>query len=186
MSWFKNFTRTTVSTSLFLIHSAIGSASDLQTVPYVDLKKFMGDWHVIANIPNAIEKNCVTSIESYALRNDGKIDNWFVCNKKNGHQTKLTSLATVKNTTTNAEWRIRFNLDTFLGKIPVPFHFGYYVLDLDDKNYTYSVIGHPSRGLVWIMAREQRMDDMLYTEILSRLEIQGYNISKIVRLPQIQ
>jgi apolipoprotein D and lipocalin family protein len=36
----------------------------------------MGDWYVIASIPYFAEKDCVDSIESYALRPDGKIDNW--------------------------------------------------------------------------------------------------------------
>jgi len=45
----------------------------LQTVPHVDIRKYMGDWYVIANIPNLAEKDCVDSIESYALRPDGEL-----------------------------------------------------------------------------------------------------------------
>src|SRR6185436_16258633 len=54
----------------------------LHTVPYVDLPRYMGDWYVIANIPYFAEKECVESIESYALRPDGKIANWFRFRKK--------------------------------------------------------------------------------------------------------
>ena len=36
----------------------------LETVGYVDLNKFMGDWYVIANIPTFIEKGAVHAIES--------------------------------------------------------------------------------------------------------------------------
>ncbi|MDP6879185.1 MAG: lipocalin family protein, partial [Candidatus Marinimicrobia bacterium] len=36
----------------------------LETVDYVDLEKFMGDWYVIANIPTFIEKGAVNAIES--------------------------------------------------------------------------------------------------------------------------
>jgi apolipoprotein D and lipocalin family protein len=32
------------------------ASTPLQLVPYVDLNRYMGDWHVIANIPNFIEK----------------------------------------------------------------------------------------------------------------------------------
>ena len=31
----------------------------LETVNYVDIEKFMGDWYVIANIPTMFEKNAV-------------------------------------------------------------------------------------------------------------------------------
>jgi apolipoprotein D and lipocalin family protein len=158
--------------------------SKLKIVPYVDLKRYMGDWNVIANIPNFIERNCVSSIESYSLREDGNIDNWFLCKKSDGNETKLSSLAWVYDTKTQAEWRVRFNLDTFFGKIPVPLHFTYWVIDLDSKNYTYTVVGHPSRNLLWIMARGRTMEDRLYKEILYRAKDQGYDISKVVRLDQ--
>jgi apolipoprotein D and lipocalin family protein len=160
------------------------AGSKLKPVPYVDLNRYMGDWNVIANIPNFIEKDCVSSVESYALREDGKIDNWFVCKKSDGNVTKLTSLAWVHDTKTQAEWRVRFNLNTFLGKIPIPFHFRYYVIDLDSKNYTYTVVGHPSRNLLWIMARDRTIDENIYKKILSTIKDQGYDISKIIKLDQ--
>ena len=55
--------------------------SPLRTVSMVDLPRFMGDWRVIANIPYFAEKNTVDSVESYALRPDGTIANWFVYRK---------------------------------------------------------------------------------------------------------
>ena len=32
---------------------------DLKTVDFVDLKRFMGDWYVIANIPTFIELSLI-------------------------------------------------------------------------------------------------------------------------------
>ena len=159
-------------------------AADLKLYPFVDIQRYMGDWHVIANIPNFIEKDCVSSVESYALRPDGLIDNWFVCRKADGSEKRLTALAWVKDTKTRAEWRIRFNWDTFLGNIPIPLHFGYYVLDLDSENYSYTVVGHPNRNLLWIMSREKTMSDSLYHTLVNRAKEQGYDVSRIVRLPE--
>ena len=168
-----------------MLFSLVGFAhSKLKTVPYVDLERYMGDWNVIANIPNFIEKGCVSSVESYALRPDGKIDNWFVCKKADGREKKLTSLAWVHNTQTQAEWKVRFNLDSFLGRIPVPLRFSYLVIDLDSENYSYAVVGHPSRKLLWIMARDRNMDENLYQELIKKIVTQGYDPTKIVRLSQ--
>jgi apolipoprotein D and lipocalin family protein len=144
----------------------------------------MGDWNVIAYIPNFVEKNCISSIESYSLREDGKIDNGFVCKKSDGSETKLTSLAWVYDTQTQAEWRVRFNIDTILGKIPIPLHFNYLVIDLDSENYTYTVVGHPSRNLLWIMARDRTIEKGLYQKILRKIKKQGFDTSKIVKLRQ--
>ena len=63
---------------LFCLSTGCSSVKDpLRTVSHVDLPRYMGDWYVIANIPYFAEKNCYDSIESYALRPDGAIDNWL-------------------------------------------------------------------------------------------------------------
>ena len=38
---------------------------ELKTVDFVDLKRFMGDWYVIANIPTFIEKGAVNACLLY-------------------------------------------------------------------------------------------------------------------------
>jgi apolipoprotein D and lipocalin family protein len=184
MAWLKKLTRSTFTTGLILTQSALGFGADLKSVPHVDLSRYMGDWNVIALIPNFLEKDCVSSIESYALRSDGKIDNWFVCHKKDGSELKLTSLAWVHNTETNAEWRVQFNWDTFLGRIPIPLAFSYVILDLDAEAYTYTVVGHPNRKLLWIMAREKSIEAKKYEEILSKVAQQGFDPKQIITLPQ--
>lgn len=168
--------------SLHKIHAD----TELKTVPYLDLKRFMGDWHVIANIPNFVEKDCIASVDSYALRPDGKIDNWFVGKKRDGSEVRLTALAWVHDPKTQSEWQVRFNWDTFLGRIPIPIHFAYDVIDLDTENYSYTVVGHPNRNLVWIMARTPSIDDQLYSQLISRIREQGFDPKKVVRLPGLK
>ena len=99
-----------------------------------DLPRYMGDWYVIANIPYFAEKDCFDSIESYALREDGNIDNWFRCRKKSFEaplERQATALARVADKTSNAEWRVRF-----FGKVSVK----YLILDLD-PDYQWVAVG---------------------------------------------
>src|SRR3954463_8024524 len=86
------------------------SRPPLTTVSHLDIPRYMGDWRVIANIPYFAEKGCVDSVESYALRPDGRIDNYFTYRKKSfeAPQKRLKALAWVHDTKTNAEWRVRF------------------------------------------------------------------------------
>ena len=149
----------------------------LQTVRHVDLPRYMGDWYVIANIPYFAEKNCFDSTESYALRADGNIDNWFTCRKKSFDapmKRKANALATVKDRTTNATWSVRF-----FKIIAV----SYLVLDLD-SNYQWVAVGHPSRHYGWIMARTKTLPDSTYQAILHRLAAQGYDAAKFQKVPQ--
>jgi apolipoprotein D and lipocalin family protein len=139
----------------------------------------MGDWYVIANIPYFAEKNCFDSIESYALRPDGKIDNWFRCRKKSFDaplEQKATAVATIEDKSSNAVWSVTF-FKIFSAK--------YVILDLD-PNYQWVMVGHPSRRYGWIMARTKTLDEPTYQGILSRVSSQGYDPAKFVKVPQRQ
>ncbi len=151
----------------------------LSTVARVDLSRYMGNWYVIANIPYFAEKHCFDSIESYALRPDGKIDNWFRCRKGSFDaplKRKATAVATVTDLETNANWTVRF-----FKIIPVK----YSIIDLD-PNYQWVVVGHPSRRYGWIMARGKTLDDALYRRLLQDAAAQGYDPAKFQKVPQRQ
>jgi len=143
----------------------------------VDLSRFMGDWRVIANIPYFAERDAVDSVESYALRPDGKIANWFVF-RRGSFEAPLQRYdfsAEVVNKETNAEWKVRF--------LPF-FKVSYLIIDLDPE-YRWTVVGHPSRRYGWIMARERSLPEATYQGILQRLAAQGYDPDKFVKVPQI-
>jgi len=148
----------------------------LETVEYVDLQKFMGDWYVIANIPTFIEKGAVNAIESYRLDSKGRIKTTFTFRKDSvsGPEKKYNPTGFIYNRKTNAEWRMQFLW---------PFRSPFLIIDLDD-DYSYTVIGIPSRKYVWIMAREHKMSERLYNKIISNLEKVGYDITQIKRINQ--
>jgi apolipoprotein D and lipocalin family protein len=152
--------------------------SPLRTVPMVDLPRFMGDWRVIAHIPYFAEKNTVDSVESYALRPDGTIANWFVYRKHSfdAEQKRFDFTAEVVNKETHAEWRVRF--------LPI-LKVAYLIIDLD-PDYRWTVIGHPSRRYGWIMARERTLPDDVYAGILKRLAGQGYDPTRFALVPQLR
>lgn len=163
--------------AVLLLASCQATRPPLQTVSHVELPRYMGDWYVIANIPYFAEKDCFDSIESYALRPDGDIDNWFTCRKKSFAaplQRIVNALAIVKDKQTNATWRVRF-----FKVITV----SYLVLDLDPQ-YQWAVVGHPSRKYGWILARSKTLDATTYEAILKRLGAQGYDATKFERVPQ--
>ena len=65
--------------SLFVILSLWGCQTmhPIHTVEAVDLKRFMGDWHVFACIPTFIETDAFNAVESYKLAEDGTIKTTF-------------------------------------------------------------------------------------------------------------
>lgn len=131
---------------------------------------------MIANIPYFAERENVDSIESYALRPDGKIANWFRYRKENfrAPQKRADFVAEITNRQTNAEWRVRF-----LPLVTAP----YLIIDLD-PHYRWTVVGHPSRNYGWVMARRKTLPDATYRGILQRLRAQGYDPGRFVKVPQ--
>jgi len=155
----------------------MNTRTPLRTVEHVDLPRYMGDWYVIANIPYFAEKNCVDSIESYALRDDGNIDNWFTCRKGSFDapmKRKASALAKVEDKATNATWSVHF-----FKVISVQ----YLILDLD-PNYQWVAIGHPSRNYGWVLSRSKVLPDAAYQNILAKLAAQGYDTGKFKLVPQ--
>ncbi len=148
----------------------------LKTAPYVDLNRYMGDWYVIAHLPYLLEKGKVGTLDRYLRRLDGKIDNAFLFRKGSldAPLQQWKALAWVYNTKTNAEWRVQFIW---------PLRSQYLVLDLD-KDYQWSVVGHPKRKLGWVLSKSPTMDEATYQGILMRLSHQGYDVSKFEKVPQ--
>jgi apolipoprotein D and lipocalin family protein len=148
----------------------------LHTVPHVDLPRFMGSWYVIGTIPWAVEKNNVGTMDIYALRPDGKIDVKYAFHKKtlDAPLQEWKATATVVDKKTNAEWAVQFIW---------PFQAPYLLIDLT-PDYQIATVGHPSRDLIWIMSRSSHMTDTDYARALKNAEIQGYDTSKIVKVPQ--
>ncbi|MBF88786.1 MAG: hypothetical protein CMG75_03835 [Candidatus Marinimicrobia bacterium] len=147
----------------------------LQPVEYVDLDKFMGDWYVIANIPTWIEKGAHNALEQYFWNDKGYIDVIFSFNQDSfsGTPKKLTQKAYIYNKKTNAEWRIQ----------PFwPLKLPYLVIDLDEE-YSYTVIGYPSRKFLWIMSRSKSLNEEILSKIYEKLNAQGYDTSLIQQVP---
>lgn len=148
----------------------------LETVPYVDLERYMGDWFVIAHIPYSLERGKVATFDRYALRSDGKIDNIFGFRRGSfdAEETTWNGIAWVHDSQSNAEWRVQFIW---------PIRLTYLIIDLD-VDYRWAVVAHPSRNYLWILARERSLPDALYSEILERAVAQGFNRARIVPVPQ--
>jgi apolipoprotein D and lipocalin family protein len=166
--------------SLFLLGCAAAAAAPAGdrplNVPSVDLKRYMGRWYVIANIRSFFEKNKVASFDSYSLRPDGRIENDFTFRKGSFVAVEKTwhGKATVMNTRSNAEWKVRFIW---------PFSSTYLVLDLD-PDYQWAVVGTPSKKLFWVLSRQRQLPDDLYARILGRLAYRDFNVAKLKKVSQ--
>jgi len=162
---------------VLLVLPLLSCRKDYSVVEKVDLKRFMGDWYVIAILPNPIEKNAVNGIESYALKPDGNIGITYTFYKGSptGEKKVMHPKGKVYDKVSNAEWRVSF--------FPLIW-FPYLIVDLAD-DYRYTAIGVPNRKYVWIMSREPSLSDTDYRAILTKLGKEGYDVGKISKMRQV-
>lgn len=148
----------------------------METVDFVDLNRFMGDWYVIANIPTFLEKNAYNAVETYAMNDDGSIQTTFTFRKGSfdGEQKEFNPKGFVTNTQTNATWGMRFVW---------PIKADYRIIFLDE-DYSMTVIARQKRDFLWIMARTPNISTADYQKLVDLAESVGYDVSKILRVPQ--
>jgi len=161
-----------------LLSACRASLPPLETVEYVDLQRFMGEWYVIANIPTFVEKGAHNAVESYRLDEDGSIATTFTFNKDgfDGPQKQYHPRGFVRDLESNAEWGMQFIW---------PIKGDYRITFLDD-DYSRTVISRNKRDYVWLMARTPEISEADYGQMLQHVEQSGYDISRVQRVPQQQ
>ena len=172
-------TRQTVIRSSLMIGAALLSACQslppIRTEASLDLARFMGDWYVIAAIPTFLEKEAYNPLEQYRLDEDGNVATTFTFNKGgfDGPLKTYEPLGFVSDES-NAIWGMRFIW---------PFRAEYRVVYVDPA-YSVTIIGRRKRDYVWIMAREPEISEHNYDELVTIVEEEGYDLSKLRRMPQ--
>ena len=162
--------------ALSLIAGCAASLPPLKTVERVDIKRFMGTWYVIASIPTFLETDAFNAVESYRLDADGTIDTTFTFRKGafDGPLKTYNPRGFIVDTASNATWGMRFIW---------PIKAEYLITHLSD-DYSQTVIGRNKRDYVWIMARSPQIPEVDYQRIVTELAAQGYDVTKLRKVPQ--
>jgi apolipoprotein D and lipocalin family protein len=167
-----------------LLAVAVGCASfhpksevPLQTVPFVDLDRYLGEWYEIARYPHRFQEGCVGSTATYSRREDGRIRVINECRERQPEKLRRAEGVAwvVEGDPSNAKLQVQFFW---------PFRGDYWVIELD-QDYQYAVVGHPSREYLWILSRTPRMDPARYAELRRRIAAHGYDLAPLELTPQI-
>jgi lipocalin len=149
---------------------------DKTTVKELDVKRYMGKWYEIARFPHSFEKNLVGVTATYELMENGKIKviNEGYKNTLEGKFSRAEGKAKIPNKKEPGKLRVSFFWD---------FYSDYYVLELD-KNYQYAMIGSSSDKYFWILSRSPQMDEKTYQMLVDKALRRGYNLKKLIKVPQ--
>lgn len=164
---------------LFVATLALAEERPLDVVPEVDLERYAGVWYEVARLPNRFQEQCVGDVSAtYRLREDGRFAVINACRVADGKIDQATGVARLASAgESRAKLEVRFAPD-WLAWLPMVWG-DYWVIELA-PDYSYSVVGTPSRKYLWILARERQMPKRTIEGILQRAGQQGFDTTRIV------
>jgi apolipoprotein D and lipocalin family protein len=150
-----------------------GTYPPLAVVDKVDVQRYLGVWYEIARLPNSFQKRCSCSSAEYSLIDESTLRVINRCHKDapDGEIDSARGKAFIVEGSNNAKLRVQFFW---------PFRGNYWILELDE-DYQWVVVGEPGRKYLWILAREQQLDEQVYAMLLERIAAKGFDIDKLIR-----
>jgi apolipoprotein D and lipocalin family protein len=156
---------------------------DPKVVPSVDLQRYQGKWYEIARLPNRFQQQCVGNVAAtYTLRQDGKIAVLNECKLKDGKTDRAEGIARLADSKgPNSKLKVRF-APAYLSFLP--FVWGdYWIIDLA-PDYSYALVGDPARKYFWILARNPKIDEQIYKQLVEKARAQGFPVNRLIRTKQ--
>ena len=148
---------------------------DNTTIEWLDVNSYMGKWYEIARYENRFERGMTHVTATYTKNSDGTLK---IVNEgmKRGKHCVSKGRAYLPDPY-NIPGRLRVSF--FLW-----FYSDYYILELDQIDYQYAVVGSSSTDYLWILYREPVMPEALLANLLERIKQRGYDTSKFLYVDQ--
>ena len=153
------------------------SVAALNSIPILDVSRYLGRWYEIAKLPNWFQKKCVSDTSAdYSLMPNGVLRVQNQCRLQNGERDQAIGVARQIGGVSSAKLEVRFAPDWLSA---LPFVWGnYWVVDLDEA-YSLAAVSEPKREYLWILSRTPAVDASRYAALLVRLAAMGLDIHKL-------
>jgi lipocalin/uncharacterized protein YbjT (DUF2867 family)/ligand-binding SRPBCC domain-containing protein len=153
----------------------------VRTVPFVALDRYLGDWFEIARLPNRFQRECVGDVRAtYVRRSDGLLDVVNRCRTAEG-ETEARGVARIVDERAFAKLKVRF-APAWLSWLPMVWG-DYWIIGLA-PDYSWAVVGDPSRNFLWILARTPRLGDETIAAARALARASGFDVERLELTPQ--
>ena len=157
--------------------STVEAPTEMQekdTVPFVDVTRYAGQWYEIASIPQSFQSFCQFTTAEYAVISPGKIS---VANKCRVGFVPISIFgeATVVDTVSNAVLEVSFKNVSRKGD--------YRIVALAE-DYSNALVTNADRSSLFVLSRTSQLDDATYNALLQRASDVGVDITKVVKTRQ--
>lgn len=150
----------------------------LASIASLNVPRYMGTWYEIAKFPNRFQTKCVGfTVATYSALADGSLLVRNRCRTDKGETDEAIGAARQVGAPDSARLKVRF-APAILSFLPMVWG-DYWVIDLD-AGYQLAAVSEPKREYLWILSRTPKVDKASYQALLTRLEGQGFDVSKLV------
>jgi apolipoprotein D and lipocalin family protein len=149
----------------------------METVPAVDIDKYMGTWYEISSFPQRFQQGCYCTMAQYSVNaKKGYVEVLNSCRKysSTGIVDTARGKAFVADKVTNAKLKVQF-FWPFTGK--------YWIIALA-PDYSYAMVGHPNREYLWILNRMPQMEEAQYQKLVGMAAEKGFDTRLLQRTNQ--
>ena len=156
--------------------------SQVKSIPEFDVSRYMGTWYEIAKLPNWFQRKCVQGTQArYKVLGPTQIEVNNKCTTASGEETQAIGLARPNGSGRPAQLEVRFAPE-WTAWLPMVWG-AYWVLDLD-ADYQLAAVGDPSKSYLWILSRTPQVSAERYDAVLQRLNVMGFDITKLEKTRQ--
>ncbi len=160
-----------------MVQGLASADDDLQSVPVIDLARYMGQWHEIARYPNQFQSECLRNTTAhYGLLPNGRVQVINRCERDDGSIDEAVGEARRSGVPGRLEVSFAPQWLSWLPWVWAP----YWVIELA-PDYRYAVVSEPGREYLWILARQASLPIDDERDIFSRLTEQGFDTAKLRR-----
>jgi len=149
---------------------------NVEAVKGFNVERYLGTWYEIARLDHSFERGLKNVSATYTLRKDGGIK---VLNK--GYDKK-------RGKWKQAEGKACFVAGPDAGRLKVsffgPFYGGYNIIDLDKKDYSYSLVCGPNLSYLWILARDKKLKGETLSKLINEAKNLGFETDKLIFVEQ--
>ena len=149
---------------------------NVEAVKGFNVERYLGTWYEIARLDHSFERGLNNVSATYTLRKGGGIK---VLNK--GYDKK-------RGKWKQAEGKAYFVAGPDVGRIKVsffgPFYGGYNIIDLDKKDYSYSLVCGPNLSYLWILARDKKLKGETLSKLINEAKNLGFETDKLIFVEQ--
>ncbi|MFU8788234.1 MAG: lipocalin family protein [Methylobacter sp.] len=158
--------------ALSLLIGCTGIPDGINAVDGFDVNRYLGTWYEIARLDHRFERGLEKISATYSLREDGGVD---VLNK--GWDVKAGEWQ-------QAQGKAYFVGQPDQGRLKVsffgPFYGGYNIIELDKKNYAYSMVTGPDRSYFWLLSRTPQLPESDVQALLERAKALGFATDQLI------